>query len=190
MLCFSRGRRAQHDKYVKLALPEEPAELTDPEHELPLHSGYACFWSDLKAAQAPNCPRVVPHVLPVKALHRHVFGLVSVKVGFVKQMGKSGSSCKGVRWVHGYTCTYKAFWVHHREGRPHLACAQHIPDQGRFCHLSQGAWLGLRPFAVAIAVWRPMRAVGRPDILLPCCTACNNLLAGQMRMVLYQTRQG
>ena len=75
------------------------------------------------------------------------------------------------------------------KGNPHLACAQHIPDQSGFCHLSQGARLRLRSFAVAIAVWRPMHAIGRPDILLPCCTACINLLARQMRIFCIRLAQ-
>ena len=96
MPCWLSDRGVQCHACVKHATPEEPAELADPEHELPLHPRYACFWSDLKAAQPPDCPRVVPHILPVEALHLHVWGLRTDSIGFVKLVDKRMPFPEGV----------------------------------------------------------------------------------------------
>ena len=119
----------QRKACIRYAAPEEPAELADPEHELPLHFGYACFWSNFKTAQAPDCSRVVPHILPVKALHLHVLGLVSVKTGFVRLTGKSDALCQGL-WIGSEAACMHApgLLVKDNAGKSHLACAQHIPD--------------------------------------------------------------
>ena len=51
--------------------PEKPAELADSEHELSLHPWYARLWSNVKPSKPSHGAGIIPHVMPVKALHGH-----------------------------------------------------------------------------------------------------------------------
>lgn len=63
-------------------LPEEPAKLADPEHELALHAWYTCLWGNVKTSQPSNRSRVVAHIVSVKTLRNHCSAFIPCSLDF------------------------------------------------------------------------------------------------------------
>ena len=105
-------------------LPEEPAELTDPEHELPLHPRYPCLWSDVKPSEPAHSTGVVPHMMPVKPLESNAqCCLLFPEEPALPDSGVlSASSLSLLLQILGRVTGRYLLELY-------LTCAQHVPDQ-------------------------------------------------------------